>query len=83
MGKNLTTGVSLPIAGLFAGFAKSAMDLEATEAKYNTVFDGMTDQADEFISEFQKLTPATKAEAQSMASGIQDLVYKSLKLVIA
>ena len=74
MGKNLTTGVSLPIAGLFAGFAKSAMDLEATEAKYNTVFDGMTDQADEFISEFQKLTPATKAEAQSMASGLQDLL---------
>ena len=74
MGKNLTTGVSLPIAGLFAGFAKSAMDLEATEAKYNTVFEGMTDQADEFISEFQKLTPATKAEAQSMASGLQDLL---------
>jgi phage-related protein len=74
MGKKLTTGVSLPIAGLFAGFAKSAMDLEATEAKYNTVFEGMTDQADEFITEFQKLTPATKAEAQSMASGLQDLL---------
>jgi len=73
-GKDLTKKVTLPIAGLFAAFGKSAMDLEATEAKYNTVFDGMTAQSDAFIAEFQKLTPATKAEARSMASGIQDLL---------
>ena len=56
------------------GLAKAAMDLEATGAKYETVFEGMTDQADEFIKEFKKLTPATTAEARSMASGIQDLL---------
>jgi hypothetical protein len=74
VGKDLTLKVSLPIAGMVTGFAKAAMDLEATEAKYNTVFAGMTDQADAFIHKFQQLTPATKAEARSMASGIQDLL---------
>jgi phage-related minor tail protein len=73
-GKKITLGVSAPITALGVGFAKSAMDLEATEAKYNTVFEGMTDDADAFIKEFQKLTPATTASARSMASGIQDLL---------
>lgn len=46
--------------------------LEATQAKYSTVFGEFSDQSDEFISKFQELTPATKAEAQSMASSFQD-----------
>lgn len=53
---------------------ESATQLEATGAKYNTVFSGMTNSADQFISEFQTLTPATVAEARSMASGMQDLL---------
>lgn len=53
---------------------ESATQLEATEAKYNTVFSGMTNSADQFISEFQQLTPATVAEARSMSSGMQDLL---------
>lgn len=53
---------------------ESAAQLEATGAKYNTVFSGMTNSADQFISEFQTLTPATVAEARSMASGMQDLL---------
>lgn len=74
IGKKMTVGLTLPIAGLGVAFAKSAMDLEATEAKYNTVFQGMTAEADAFIKKFQQLTPATTAEARSMASGIQDLL---------
>lgn len=73
-GKSLTKYVTVPIVGLATGMAKAAMDLEATEAKYYTVFGNMSDQSDAFIKEFQKLTPATKAEARSMASGIQDLL---------
>lgn len=53
---------------------ESAAQLEATEAKYSTVFTGMTNSADQFITEFQALTPATVAEARSMASGMQDLL---------
>ena len=73
-GRKLTAGVTVPILGIGAAMLKSAADLEATEAKYSTVFAGMTDDADEFIKEFQKLTPATTAEARNMASGIQDLL---------
>lgn len=73
-GKTLTKSLTLPIVAGFAAIGKAVVDLESTEAKYNTVFAGMTDIADNFIKEFKKLTPATKAEAQSMASGIQDLL---------
>lgn len=73
-GKKLTVGLTLPIAALATAAVSGALELEATEAKYNTVFEGMTEDADAFIEEFQKLTPATTAEARSMASGIQDLL---------
>ena len=73
-GKLMTAGLTVPIAGVATVFAKSAMDLEATEAKYNTVFGNMTADADEFIKKFQELTPATTAAARNMASGIQDLL---------
>jgi phage-related protein len=59
-------------ASMFA--IKSAMDLEAMGSKFNTVFDGFQDQANGFIEKFQELTPATRAEAQAMASGMQDLL---------
>lgn len=62
------------LTGLAGGALYSAMELEATEAKYNTVFDGMTEASDNFIKKFQELTPATTAEARNMASGIQDLL---------
>lgn len=70
--------VATAAGNLTSTFGKMALDggmqLEATEAKYNTVFAGMTEIADQFIKDFQKLTPATTAEARSMASGIQDLL---------
>ncbi|MBV1758140.1 MAG: hypothetical protein KMY55_09905 [Dethiosulfatibacter sp.] len=74
VGKSMTMAVTLPIVGIGIAMGKSAMDLEATEAKYNTVFGEMTKDADDFIKKFQELTPATTASARSMASGIQDLL---------
>ena len=73
-GKKMSLMITTPIVAMMSGFAAAAMDLEASEAKYNTVFAGMTDQADAFIKKFQQLTPATTAEARNMASGIQDLL---------
>lgn len=68
----------LPVTGAItavgAGAFYTAMELEATEAKYNTVFGEFTNTADDFLTKFQKLTPATTAEARNMASGIQDLL---------
>jgi len=65
----LGTAVALGGMGL-----KGAMELEATEAKYKTVFGDYVDQADAAIKKFQQLTPATTASARSMYSGIQDLL---------
>lgn len=74
VGNKLTTHVTLPIMAVGAGMVKAAADLEATEAKYATVFKGFTKESDAFLKKFKELTPATKAEARSMASGIQDLL---------
>ena len=73
-GAKMSMMVTLPIIAGFAGILKSAMDLEATEAKFNTVFGDMADEADAFLKKFRELTPATKAESRSMASGFQDLM---------
>ena len=73
-GNVMMVGVTLPIAAAFKGMLDAAMQLEATEAKFNTVFQGMTDEASAFIAEFKKLTPLTTAEARGVASGIQDLL---------
>ncbi len=72
-GKKLSI-LSGALVGIAGGMVYSAMELEATEAKYNTVFEGMTDTVDDFIVQFKELTPATTAEARNMASGIQDLL---------
>ena len=74
VGKKMTLAVSAPIAGMVGIMANSAMELEATEAKYAIVFGDFREEADDFIKQFQKLTPATTAEARNMASGIQDLL---------
>ena len=79
VGISKTVGIiSVAVGGMVAAFGKVALDgamsLEATEAKYNTVFDGFTAQADQMVKDFQKLTPASKASTRSMASGLQDLL---------
>ena len=72
-GKLMAFGTA-PILALGGASLKAATDMEATEAKFSTVFAGMEEQAMGFIREFKKLTPATTAEARSMASTIQDLL---------
>lgn len=74
IGKQMTASITLPLLAIGGAALKSAMDLEATESKYNVVFAGMTEAVDEFIRKFQELTPATTAAARNMASGIQDLL---------
>ena len=73
-GTTMTKGLTLPILAVGGALSKAAMDLEATEAKYNTVFEGMTEDADAFIEKFRELTPATTAQARNMASSMQDLL---------
>ena len=73
-GNIMTLGVTVPLIAAGKGMLDAGMQLEATEAKFNTVFKGMTDDATAFIMEFKKLTPLTIAEARGVASGIQDLL---------
>lgn len=73
-GTNLTKFVTTPLLGIGTAGLYMASQLEATEAKYNTVFDSMTDSMDEFIVEWQTLVPVTTAGARSIASSIQDLL---------
>ncbi len=74
----VTATVSAAVGAAVGAFGKVALDgamqLEATEAKYNTVFAGFTDMADKLVSDFQRLTPATESATRSMASGLQDLL---------
>lgn len=67
-------GVTAVTGLLTVGIVKAGLDLEAMAAKYGTVFKGYTDISDKFIKDFQKLTPATTAQAQAFASGIGDLL---------
>ncbi len=81
---NGLAGKVIGVMGAYVGFSAvkdvgsemydATLQLEATEAKYETVFAGMTDEAQTFIDDFQKLTPASEAATRSMASGIQDLL---------
>lgn len=73
-GQKMSLFLTTPIVGAGLAGLKAAMDMEATGAKFNTVFGEMTDEADKFIAKFQELTPATRAQARNMASGIQDLL---------
>lgn len=66
--------ISAAAAGIVGYSANAAMELEATEAKFKTVFGEYTDDAQAFIDKFQELTPASEAQARALASGLQDLL---------
>ncbi len=77
VGKSMAV-VGTAVGAVAVGFGtmatKSAMELEATQAKFDTVFDGFQDQINGTFNEISKLTPMTKAQFNSMSSGIQDLL---------
>lgn len=47
LGKSLTTFVTLPILAVGAGMVKAASDAEETEAKFGTVFSGISKKAED------------------------------------
>ncbi len=71
-------GVGAGIATMAIAFGtmgvNGALELEATQAKFATVFGEFQDQANETYNQISKLTPMTKAQFNSMSSGIQDLL---------
>jgi phage-related protein len=67
---------TLTTAAIGAGIAMGtmAMDLEATNAKFETVFGDVATQMESYITDWQDLVPITESGARSIASGIQDLL---------
>ena len=73
----MVKGTKIAAAGLVAiGGASliAAADLEATNAKFDTVFGGMSTDMNDYLDDWNNITSATQSEARSMASGIQDLL---------
>jgi len=74
IGGIMTAAVSVPLLGIGAASVKLASDAEEFAAKFDVV---MGDAADRARAKIQKLTetiPATSAELEKMASGIQDML---------
>lgn len=67
-------GVVVGILAIGGASLKAAADMEATNAKFDTVFGSMSNDMDGFLDEWNNITGATQAGSRSMASGIQDLL---------
>lgn len=74
VGNGLTLGLTLPIVLGIKEIGKYALGLEATEAKFNTVFGAFRDNMQDYINDWQTLVPISEQAARSVASGIQDLL---------
>jgi len=74
LGKSLTLGLTLPIAGIGAAMVKTAIDAEETRAKFETAFAGITTAADETVSGLQEGYGLARQEAESLLSDTGDLL---------
>ena len=73
VGTAMNRYVTLPLLAMGGASVKLAMDLEATEAKYSTVFGTMRNEMQEYIDDWQQLVAVSEVGARNIASGIQDL----------
>ena len=73
VGTAMNRYVTLPLLAVGGASVKLAMDLEATEAKYSTVFGHMRDEMQVYIDDWQQLVAVSEVGARNIASGIQDL----------
>lgn len=74
MGRDLTTKVTLPIAGLGAAALKLASDAQEAGDKFVAVFGPGAEQMNVFLRELQVTVPATSKQLQEMSAEIQDLL---------
>lgn len=73
LGKSLTLGLTVPIAGIGAAMVKTAIDAEETRAKFETAFAGITDAADQTVSNLQDGYGLARQEAEKLLSNTGDL----------
>lgn len=74
VGRNLTMGISLPIAGIGAAAVKMASDAEEASNKFDVVMRGSVDAVRQRLEKLAETIPLTTAEMEGMAAGIQDML---------
>ena len=70
----LSASLTAPLVLVAREMWKSASQFEATQAKFSTVFGEMSDDMDAYLAKWKQITPATRAQARGIASGIQDIL---------
>ena len=73
-GENLTTGLTLPILGLGAASLKLASDFEETNAKFNTVFSSIQEEAQQTAKVFGESFGLSDLAAKQLLSNTGDLL---------
>ena len=73
-GENLTTGLTLPILGLGAASLKLASDFEETNAKFNTVFSSIQEEAQQTAKVFSESFGLSDLAAKQLLSNTGDLL---------
>jgi phage-related protein len=74
IGSSLSVGITLPFVAASVAAVKFASDAEETASKMDTVFGSAADDMRRRLEDIAKVIPASRAELQGMASGMQDLL---------
>lgn len=74
IGRTMTAAVSIPMLGIGAASVKLASDAEEYAAKFDVVMGDASDRARAKIQKLTETIPATSAELEKMAAGIQDML---------
>lgn len=74
LGKNLTTFVTLPIAGLGAGMLKLAGDAENMQLLFDRVFKGMTEDVEEWASDTAEAHGRSRVAIKGYAAELQSIL---------
>ncbi|WP_121665237.1 phage tail tape measure protein [Mesonia aquimarina] len=74
VGRNLTLGVTLPVAGLGVAFVKAASDAEETSAKFDTVFSSISESAKESADILRNSYGLSSKASKQLLSDTGDLL---------
>lgn len=73
-GRDLTVGLTLPIAAAGAAAVSAASDAEEIEAKFGTVFESVTGQAEAFAAELSGLPGVSDRAAKELLGNTGDIL---------
>lgn len=74
VGRSLTAGITIPLAAVGAASVKMASDAEEAANKFDVVMGSSAASARAELRALMRTIPATSAEMEGMAAGLQDLL---------